>query len=200
MTTQSSNVYKIHPVNGRGHILIVDDDATTRKIIHKILDQSGYEVTEASSGEDALDYIGNHQFTLVLLDIVMKGINGIEVLKIIRQKYQMDELPVIMVTIKGSSSDMQEALALGANDYVVKPIDKIVLQSRIQNRISQKKLEDELRIARSDLEFRVEERIAELEDSKRYFQNLIENAQDMIAAFEEDGTVYYESPSVERVL
>ncbi len=200
MTTQSSNVYKIHPVNGRGHILIVDDDATTRKIIHKILDQSGYEVTEASSGEDALDYIGNHQFTLVLLDIVMKGINGIEVLKIIRQKYQMDELPVIMVTIKESSSDMQEALALGANDYVVKPIDKIVLQSRIQNRISQKKLEDELRIARSDLEFRVEERIAELEDSKRYFQNLIENAQDMIAAFEEDGTVYYERPSVERVL
>ena len=221
MTPDCTNVYKIHTSLGESRILVVDDDATTRKILRKMLDNSGYVITEAASGEGALQHLNTARFSLVLLDIVMRDMDGISVLKTIRQKYSMSELPVIMVTVKAERDDIMKALSLGANDYVVKPIDFPVLHARIESHISHKRLEDELRLARNELEQRVKERTAtlratnkalkneiaarkqveqDLRETTEYFQSLIEHAQDIILVFEEDGTIYYESPSVERVL
>lgn len=221
MNPESNNVYHFRPSQGRLHILIVDDDATVRKILCRMLTNSGYRISEAASGKDALKVLDANQITLILLDIVMPEMNGIDVLKTIRKSYTVSELPVVMVSIKDNRDDVTRALSLGANDYVIKPIDFPVLQARIESQLAHKMLEDELRRGHNELERRVNERTASLLETKEslekeiqvrnqvekkirenteYFQSLISHAQDIIAVFETDGTVYYESPAIRQVL
>ena len=75
---------------------------------------------------------GDVAFDLILLDVMMPQISGLEVLEIIRQSYAVDELPVIMVTALDGSDDMVRAFEMGANDYVTKPIDLAVVQARVR--------------------------------------------------------------------
>ena len=104
-----------------GSILVVDDGPLDREVITRHLEGKGHRVTAAESGQQALDLIAEQSFDLVLLDIIMEGMDGIEVLETLRKIYPMAELPVIMVTIKDESATIAEALNLGANDYVSKP-------------------------------------------------------------------------------
>ena len=129
----------------KGALLVVDDDEMNRDMLSWRLLRSGYTVALAASGREALDLIAAGSFDLVLLDVMMPDLNGMDVLQTLRQTYTPSQLPVIMATAKGESEDVVEALKLGANDYVTKPIDYPVALARIQTQLSRKCAEESLR-------------------------------------------------------
>jgi signal transduction histidine kinase len=138
-----------------GELLVVDDNKLNREMLGRRLIRKGYSVTEAENGHQALELIDKQSFDLALLDIMMPGISGLEALETIRKRQSAADLPVIMATAKTQSEDVVEALRLGANDYVTKPIDFPVLLARVQTHLHLKrlfKLKDEfLSIASHDL-------------------------------------------------
>jgi diguanylate cyclase (GGDEF)-like protein len=119
-------------------LLVVDDAEDNRVLLNRRLIKRGFEVVEADNGLAALQLISEQDFDLVLLDIMMPGIDGIEVLKRIRMTLSPDRLPVLMVTAKASNTDVVEALELGANDYITKPIDFSIAFARIKTQITRK--------------------------------------------------------------
>ncbi len=136
--TEINYVPEIQEVISSGRILnvlIVDDSKMVRTAIREILELGSIQVSEAGDGKEALEIIKNNCPDLVLLDIFMPEINGIEVLRIIRQAHSKLELPVVLVTSKESSHEIVQALDLGANDYVTKPIDFDVLWARLSNQL-----------------------------------------------------------------
>lgn len=116
----------------RQRILVVDDHEDNLDLLKRRLERRGYWVETASNGPDALERIAHEPFELVILDVMMPGMSGLEVLQAVRARRSSRELPVIMATAKSGSSDVIEALDKGANDYVVKPIDLDVLLARMR--------------------------------------------------------------------
>jgi diguanylate cyclase (GGDEF)-like protein/PAS domain S-box-containing protein len=126
-------------------LLIVDDDALNGEMMMRRLSRRGFNVTSAENGEDALSWVKQNKVDLVLLDIEMPGTSGLEVLSALRQFHTPAQLPIIMVTGKISSDDVVQALNIGANDYITKPIDFPVVLARIQTQLSRKHAEEALR-------------------------------------------------------
>ena len=116
-------------------MLVVDDNEENRDLLSRRLLRRGYNVLVAENGELALRIAEVQPVDLVLLDIMMPGISGLDVLREVRQTRGPDELPIIMVTAKSDSDDVVEALDLGANDYVTKPIDFPVVLARLQTQL-----------------------------------------------------------------
>ena len=112
-----------------GRILVVDDDPQIRRVMRVTLTAQGYEVDDARSGEEALDKLRDHQSDLVLLDMNMPGIGGIETCRLIRAG---SEIAVIMLTVRDSEEDKVTALDAGADDYVTKPFRTPELLARIR--------------------------------------------------------------------
>ncbi len=123
-------------------ILVVDDNADNRELLSRRLEKKGYETVCASSGKIALELLEQQSFDLILLDIMMPEISGIEVLQMVRENKSMADLPIIMATAKDTSEDMVNALKLGANDYITKPIDFPVLFARVQTQMALKHAND----------------------------------------------------------
>jgi CheY-like chemotaxis protein len=119
-----------------GKILIVDDNEDNWDMLSRRLERKGYSIIVADSGEAALEIINQELVEIVLLDVMMPGIDGIETLKRIRQTYSQARLPVVMVTAKDRDDDIVQAFALGANDYITKPIDFVVAAARIQAQLA----------------------------------------------------------------
>jgi len=118
-------------------LLIVDDVALNRDLLSRRFQRRGFEVVEAPSGRAALDLIESQGFDLVLLDVVMPDMDGLEVLKRIRGRHSSGSLPVIMVTGKSEGQDIATALAHGANDYITKPVDFSVALACVEAQIQQ---------------------------------------------------------------
>ncbi len=156
------------------NVLIVDDSKMVRTAIREILELGNIQVTEACDGETALDVIANNLPDLVLLDVVMPGIDGIEVLKTIRESHSKLQLPVVLVTSKESSYEIVQALDLGANDYVTKPIDFDVLWARLSNQLMQKQAAEYLRSAQASLENQIVQRTSELSNSNQQLKKEVE--------------------------
>ncbi|MDB5445500.1 MAG: putative response regulator receiver domain protein [Phenylobacterium sp.] len=133
-------------------LLIVDDDDDNRTILRRRFTRIGYEVMEAPDGAKALSLIAMIPFDLVLLDIQMPGIDGLEVLRQVRESRSPTELPIIMVTGKSASEDVVEALSLGANDYVTKPVDIEVAYARAEMQIRRKREHDDGRASYRELQ------------------------------------------------
>ena len=102
------------------HVLIVDDDAVLRRVFRTSLTASGFVVEEARSGEEAVDVLPQYPFALVLLDINMPGIGGVEACREIRAL--APTIGVLMVTVRDAENDMVRALEAGADDYISKPV------------------------------------------------------------------------------
>jgi len=122
-------------------LLVVDDNDENRDMLSRRLERKGFAVRTVAGGQEALDLIARERVDLVLLDIMMPGMNGLEVLKVLRLTHSPAELPIVMQTAKSESEDVIEALELGANDYVTKPLDFPVVFARVQA---------QLRIKRAD--------------------------------------------------
>jgi CheY-like chemotaxis protein len=110
-------------VSNAARILVVDDVAVNREILKRRLARRGFEITEACGGREALDIIDSQPVDLVLLDIMMPDVDGLEVVRTVRQTRSTLELPIIMVSARSFSEDVTQCLELGANDYVTKPVD-----------------------------------------------------------------------------
>ena len=119
------------------HVLVVDDEEFNRRLIHRILSQF-CKITEANSGLAALDCIQKDNFDLVVLDIMMPGMHGIEVLAEIRKHASSNELPVILVSALTDNDDIVRGLQTGANDYISKPIDAEIVQARVMTQLKLK--------------------------------------------------------------
>ena len=109
---------------------MVDDELLNRDVLQRRLERAGYRVLTADSGRSALAIAAAQHVDLVLLDVMMPGMDGIETLRQLRRSRSVSELPIIMVTAKDSTEDVVEALEAGANDYMTKPIDFAVAQAR----------------------------------------------------------------------
>jgi diguanylate cyclase (GGDEF)-like protein len=169
-------------------LLIVDDISDNRTILARRFERRGFEVVEANSGSAAIELISRESFDLVLLDVMMPGIDGIETLKRIRSQQSASALPVIMVTAKSESGNIVDALDVGANDYVTKPVDFAVALARVNAQISRKRAEqqvvvanEELRRANEDLERRIEERTSRLIDANQRLKAEIADREELQA-------------------
>ena len=116
-------------------ILVVDDLPANRDLMTRRLERSGFSVVSAASGPEAIELVRRGNIDLVLLDIMMPGMTGLDVLRTLRATRSSAALPVVMVTAKTDSEDMVEAFSLGANDYVTKPVDYPVALARIQTHL-----------------------------------------------------------------
>jgi diguanylate cyclase (GGDEF)-like protein len=122
-------------------LLIVDDNEMNREWLSRRLRRQGHDVSVAASGAEALDAIDRHGFQLVLLDIEMPGMSGLDVLRRVRARYTASELPVIMVSAKHESDTVVAALNGGANDYVTKPVDFPIACARIESQLARRRAE-----------------------------------------------------------
>jgi two-component system KDP operon response regulator KdpE len=112
-----------------GRILVVDDEPQIRRVMRTTLAASGYEVDDARSGEEALEQLRTQRFDLVLLDVNMPGMGGLEACRAMRGS---SELAIIMLTVRNSEEDKIAALDAGADDYVTKPFSMPELLARIR--------------------------------------------------------------------
>ena len=126
-------------------LLVVDDSEFNRDALSRRLAQKGFLVETANDGSEGLELIATGRFDLVLLDVEMPGMSGLEVLCRVRGTHAHTELPIIMVTARTQSADIVEALNLGANDYVMKPIDFPVALARIETHLAHKWTVEDLR-------------------------------------------------------
>jgi two-component system alkaline phosphatase synthesis response regulator PhoP len=113
-------------------ILVVDDEEDIQELVRYNLERNGYEVSCVSSGEEALDGIRSARPELALLDLMLPGIDGFEVCKILKGDPKTEQLPIIMLTAKGEEADIVTGLELGAEDYIVKPFSPQVLLARVR--------------------------------------------------------------------
>ncbi|MBN1614645.1 MAG: response regulator transcription factor [Deltaproteobacteria bacterium] len=116
----------------RGKILVVDDEKDIVDLIAYNLEKEGFSVTEAFDGEQAQQYIKNGRFDLVILDLMLPGVAGMDVCKWIRKRPDTERLPIIMLTARGEALDKILGLEMGADDYVTKPFHVRELIARIR--------------------------------------------------------------------
>ena len=113
-------------------ILVVEDEEDIRELVVYNLRKEGYRVEGVTSGEDALKKAKQGVFDLVILDLMLPGVDGLEVCKILKNDGQTAHIPVIMLTAKGEESDIVLGLEFGADDYITKPFSPRVLIARIR--------------------------------------------------------------------
>lgn len=123
---------------GNETVMIVDDDPMTRTLVAGSLEQYGFAVVQAADGAEALDIFSTTSPNLVLLDIKMPGMDGIETLKKLRKLSNGKNVPVIMLTGLADSDSAAKAAAAGATDYVTKPINWRLLGQRIRHQLNLK--------------------------------------------------------------
>lgn len=114
-------------------ILIIDDLVLVRTLTSDILTEKGYDVVTASNGRDGIEAVYEEKPDLVLLDIVMPGIDGFEVCRILRKDESNNLMPIIMLTAQSNEEDKLLGLELGADDYIIKPFNPRELISRVSN-------------------------------------------------------------------
>ncbi|MBN2384694.1 response regulator [bacterium] len=119
-------------------ILVVDDHRTNRLILTQMLHKQGYEVEDATNGREALDKIRSISFDMVLLDVVMPEMDGYRVLETLKQDPQLRFLPVIMISSIGEIESVVKCIGMGAEDYLQKPFNKVLLNARVSASLEKK--------------------------------------------------------------
>jgi len=188
-------------------ILIVDDNETNRDILVTRLERHGYELIQATNGEEALESIRGNLPDLVLLDIMMPKIDGVEVCRQIKGDANFPFTPIILVTAKADSKDVVAGLEAGADEYLTKPIDQMALVARVKSVLRIKDLHDRVTAQAADLsvwnktlEQRVADQLAEIERMgrlKRFLSPQIAEAvlasggEDILKSHRRDITVVF---------
>ena len=144
-------------------ILVVDDVADNVEILRMRLESLGYEVVVAEDGEQALESVAKELPDLVLLDIMMPKIDGLEVVRRMKADASLPFIPVILVTAKASQKDVIAGLDAGGDDYLTKPIDHGALVARVRAMLRIKALHDEVQVLNQGLEAKVRAQVDELE-------------------------------------
>jgi len=133
------------PSAAASHILVVDDNAANRDLLSRRLQRDGYRVTSVAAGAAALAMIADQGFDLVLLDLMMPGMSGFEVLSRVKSDDGTRHLPVIMISALDELDSAVRCIEAGAEDYLPKPFNPVLLRARIGACLERKRLLDELR-------------------------------------------------------
>ncbi|KOP69656.1 ethylene receptor [Lysinibacillus sp. FJAT-14745] len=123
-----------HPIieANRPRVLVVDDDPVNLRVIETILSIEKYDLVTVTSGSKALEILMSQEWDLVISDVMMPNMSGYELVRTIRQQYSITELPVLLLTARSQSQDIENGFLSGANDYVTKPVDALELRSRVK--------------------------------------------------------------------
>jgi class 3 adenylate cyclase len=163
----------------QGAVLVVDDNESNREMLSRRLSRQGYRVEVAANGREALDVLRAQRVDLVLLDVMMPEMDGYEVLQRLKSDPALRDIPVLMISALDEIDSVVRCIQLGAEDYLSKPFDPVLLQARVGACFEKKRLRDqEVRHVRElaewnrTLEQRVEEQVAQVERLgrlKRFF-------------------------------
>jgi two-component system, sensor histidine kinase and response regulator len=147
-------------------ILVVDDDPRNLRLMESILKTSGYPVITAQDGEQALEAVARQRPDAMLLDVMMPRMSGFEVCKKLRSQYETRLLPIIMVTALNALEEKVQALEMGADDFLSKPINRMELLAKLRSILRVKSLHDEVEQTRRQLEEKNQQliRVEELKD------------------------------------
>jgi adenylate cyclase len=174
-------------------ILIVDDNETNRDILVTRLATHGYELTQAADGEEALAAAKEQLPDLILLDIMMPKLDGVEVCRRLKGDPNLPFMPIILVTAKADSKDVVTGLEAGADEYLTKPIDQLALVARVKSVLRLKELHDKVRAQADDLaswnrtlEQRVEQQLSEIERVSRLKRFLSPQVTELILSSGDD--------------
>jgi two-component system sensor histidine kinase ChiS len=119
------------PPSQRARILVVDDEPVNLMLLQRFLVKMNYEVLVATNGPEALEVLKSAKVHLMVLDIMMPGMSGYEVTRLVRQTYSLAELPILLLTAKNNLNDQLRGLQMGANDFITKPFERDDLQTRL---------------------------------------------------------------------
>lgn len=147
-----------------GRILVVDDDARNRRLLDAMLAPEGYEINEAADGAEALAFLDAHPVDLVLLDVMMPGIDGVEVCERMHSDPRFAHIPVIFVTALSDSQSRVRGKEAGGDDFLTKPIDETELLVRVRNLLLMKLYHEHLVKQNDHLEEEVRKRTAALHE------------------------------------
>jgi CheY-like chemotaxis protein len=129
--------------DNRATILVVDDNEMNREVLSRRLEKQGHVIVSAEDGERALQEIEKQSFDLILLDIMMPKLNGYEVLERLKANPHQREIPVIVISAVGELESVVKCIELGAEDYLFKPFNPILLKARLNSTLEKKRLRDE---------------------------------------------------------
>lgn len=181
-------------------ILVVDDEEPIQELLRFNLEKEGYKVSVAKDGQEALEQVQDEQPDLVVLDVMLPGISGVEVCRRLRQNPKYQQLLIIMLTAKGEEIDKVVGLELGADDYMTKPFSPRELLARIKacfRRLNNSMEDTDVQMIRGELKidlnaFRVQVRDSETELTPKEFELLR-----VLAAH--PGKVYSRDELLERI-
>lgn len=139
----------MHTIKNPMNILVVEDEPKIARALKEGLERNGYKITSSSNGEEAFFLLNTQSFDLLILDILLPGRNGIEILKVVRQ--QNKRLPVLILTAKDSIEDKVEGLESGADDYLVKPFAFPELLARVKSLLRRSLMNTETVLQLEDL-------------------------------------------------
>ena len=131
----------------KAKILVVDDEKDIIELVSYNLEKEGFKVISATAGEKALELVSNEEPEIIILDLMLPGIDGLDVCRELKRSDQTSSIPIIMLTAKGEESDIVIGLELGADDYITKPFSPRVLVARVKavlRRLESKKEEEDI--------------------------------------------------------
>jgi adenylate cyclase len=176
-------------MNKPPRILIVDDNEANRDILMTRLGAHGYELAQAADGEEALTAAKSFLPDLILLDVMMPKLDGIEVCKRLKADPAMPFMPIVLVTAKSDTKDVVAGLNAGADEYLTKPIDQAALVARVHSMLRIKELHDQVQAQAAQLaewnrslEQRVAEQLAEIERVGRLRRYLAPQIAELVLA------------------
>jgi sigma-B regulation protein RsbU (phosphoserine phosphatase) len=156
-----------------GHLLVADDDASNREMLARRLQRQGYEVSVASSGLEVLRLLRAQQFDLVLLDMIMPGLDGYQVLTRMKSDPVLADLPVIIISSLDQENSVARCIEAGAEDYVAKPFNSVLLRARIGACLEKKRLRERERQTFEALKRSQESLCGELAEAAAYVRSLL---------------------------
>ena len=174
-------------------ILIVDDNETNRDILDTRLKTQGYELIQAADGEAAIAAVKEFLPDLVLLDVMMPKLDGIEVCRRLKSDGNLPFIPIVLVTAKADTKDIVAGLQAGADEYLTKPVDQAALVARVRSMLRFKALHDQVQAQATELagwnrtlEARVAEQLAEIERAQLLKRFLPPQVAELIAKGDTD--------------
>jgi len=145
-------------------LLVVDDSEDNRYTLTRLLGREGYtDVTTADDGQQAMARLRERRFDLVLLDIMMPEMNGYEVLEAVRADALLRHIPIIVISAVDQTDSVVRCVQLGADDYLTKPFNSVLLRARIAASLDRKQLHDELAELNRTLKQRVQDQVSQIE-------------------------------------
>jgi class 3 adenylate cyclase/ActR/RegA family two-component response regulator len=157
----------------QAHLLVVDDNETNRDVLGRRLEREGFRVSSAENGRRALEMVRATSFDLVLLDIMMPEIDGYQVLSQMKADPALHDIPVIMISALDEIQSVVRCIETGAEDYLNKPFDPVLLRARIGASLEKKRLRDEQKRKTAELEKAIDDAESQRRESELLLRNIL---------------------------